>query len=90
MYCTEGRKLAKYDVVITSYQICASEWVDPKPSKKGKGKGKKGGNPADSDDDEDDDELTRLGKRGARAEMGALFDLDHGFYRSASNFPRFS
>ncbi|GAA5999550.1 DEAD/DEAH box helicase [Rhodotorula paludigena] len=77
----EGRKLAKYDVVITSYQICASEWVDPKPSKKGKGKGKKGGNPADSDNDGDDDELTRLGKRGVRAEMGALFDLDHGFYR---------
>ncbi|GAA5898540.1 hypothetical protein JCM6882_007810 [Rhodosporidiobolus microsporus] len=62
---TDGRKLSKYHVVITSYQICSSEWVDPKPKK---GKGKK----AAGSDDEDDyfDKAT-----------GALFDPDYSFYR---------
>lgn len=37
----DWHKLRKYDVVITSYNTCASEWPDAKP-KKGKGKGREG------------------------------------------------
>ncbi|BGP49538.1 hypothetical protein JCM10450v2_005430 [Rhodotorula kratochvilovae] len=73
---SEGRKLAKYDVVITSYPTLSSEWVDPNP-KKAK-KGKRGG------DDSDLDEMGKLGKKGSRVakeDYGALFDLEHGFYR---------
>ncbi|GAA5825079.1 hypothetical protein JCM11251_006091 [Rhodosporidiobolus azoricus] len=64
---TDGRKLSKYHVVITSYQTCSSEWVDPKPKK---GKGKKA---AVSDDDVDDylDDKP----------CGALFDPDYPYYR---------
>ncbi|KAL8278389.1 hypothetical protein RQP46_009281 [Phenoliferia psychrophenolica] len=58
---TEARRLRKYDVLITSYNTAAAEWVDPKP-KKGKGKGKKKG----SDDDNSGTEDTK--------ECGALFD----------------
>ncbi|GAA5907882.1 hypothetical protein JCM8208_001973 [Rhodotorula glutinis] len=72
---TEGRKLAKYDVVITSYPTLSNEWVDPNPKKAAK----KGKGAAGSDDDLD--ELGKLGKRGSRVDYGALFDLDHGFYR---------
>ncbi|KPV74347.1 uncharacterized protein RHOBADRAFT_54186 [Rhodotorula graminis WP1] len=72
---TEGRKLAKYDVVITSYPTLSNEWLDPNPKKAAKkGKGA-------AADDDDLDELGKLGKRGSRVEYGALFDLDHGFYR---------
>lgn len=73
----EGRKLAKYDVVITSYPTLSSEWVDPNPKK-----AKKGMRAAESDDDLD--ELGKLGKKGSRLakeDVGALFDLEHDFYR---------
>ncbi|TNY21480.1 DNA repair protein rad5 [Rhodotorula diobovata] len=74
---SEGRKLAKYDVVITSYPTLSSEWVDPNPKK-----AKKGMRAAESDDDLD--ELGKLGKKGSRLakeDVGALFDLEHDFYR---------
>ncbi|BGP56497.1 hypothetical protein JCM8202v2_004118 [Rhodotorula sphaerocarpa] len=60
-----ARKLHKYDVVVTSYPTCASDW--PNPKKKGKGKA--------SDDEADADELSNV------AECGALFDPDYPFYR---------
>ncbi len=60
-----ARKLHKYDVVVTSYPTCASDW--PNPKKKGKGKA--------SDDEADADELSNV------AECGALFDPDYSFYR---------
>lgn len=72
----DGRKLQRYDVVITSYQTCSSEWVDPKP-KKGKGKAAEG-----SDDGSDD-----LNSLATKKQTGALFDADYSFYRSA--FPPF-
>ncbi|GAA6057214.1 hypothetical protein JCM3770_003264 [Rhodotorula araucariae] len=76
---SEGRKLAKYDVVITSYPTLSSEWVDPNPKK-----AKKGKRGAAGSDDSDLDELGKLGKKGhrvAKEDYGALFDLEHGFYR---------
>ncbi|GAA5874648.1 hypothetical protein JCM8547_003947 [Rhodosporidiobolus lusitaniae] len=73
----DARKLQKYDVVITSYQTCSSEWVDPKPKKKktkGKGKTAAGSN---EEDDDGDDLNSLLGKKSA----GSLFDPDYEFYR---------
>ncbi|KAI5477148.1 SNF2 family helicase/atpase [Pseudohyphozyma bogoriensis] len=68
-----GRKFRKWDVVITSYNTAASEWVDPKPKKaKGKGKAK-----LVEESDEDDE------GGGAVKTKGALFDVEDegGFYR---------
>lgn len=31
-----ARQLQRYDIVISSYNTVASEWVDPKPKRKGK------------------------------------------------------
>jgi hypothetical protein len=74
----DGRKLQRYDVVITSYQTCSSEWVDPKPKKstKGKGKAAKGSD----DEDEGSDDLNSLV---TKKQTGALFDSDYSFYRSS-------
>ncbi|GAA5972086.1 hypothetical protein JCM11641_002489 [Rhodosporidiobolus odoratus] len=66
---TEGRKLQRYDVVITSYQTCSSEWVDPKPKNATKGKAKK---------DEDGDDLDSFLNS---KDLGPLFDDDYSFYR---------
>ncbi|GAA6015721.1 hypothetical protein JCM10207_008774 [Rhodosporidiobolus poonsookiae] len=72
---TDARKLQKYDVVITSYQTCSSEWVDPKPSTK-KSKSKK------KADEDSGDELDRLlGRKNGRSECGPLFDDEYMFYR---------
>ncbi|KAK4705557.1 hypothetical protein P7C70_g628, partial [Phenoliferia sp. Uapishka_3] len=62
-FSIEARRLRKFDVLITSYNTAASEWIDPKPKKK-KGKGKNG-----SDDDASAGEETTK-------ETGALFDPD--------------
>ncbi|GAA5933497.1 hypothetical protein JCM10213_001290 [Rhodosporidiobolus nylandii] len=76
----DGRKLQRYDVVITSYQTCASEWVDPKPKKatKGKGKGKGKAAAGSDDDDSGSDDLNSMLNR---KDMGPLFDEDYMFYR---------
>lgn len=66
---TEARRLRKFDVLITSYQTAASEWVDPKPKKKKGGKGKA------------DDDIS--GNEGEAKECGALFDENTDvFHRS--------
>lgn len=64
-----ARQLAKYDVVITSYNTAAAEWVDPKPRKK-KGKGKE-------DDDEGDAEDPK--------DKGALFGVEKYYRSECSH-----
>ncbi|GAA6028669.1 hypothetical protein JCM8097_007339 [Rhodosporidiobolus ruineniae] len=77
----DARKLQKYEVVITSYDTCSSEWLDPKGKKTGaKGKGKGKAARSDSDDDEADDINSMLRSSG-KGSAGALFDEDYSFYR---------
>ncbi|GAA5878782.1 hypothetical protein JCM1840_007244 [Sporobolomyces johnsonii] len=79
----DGRKLQKYDVVITSYNTAASEWIDPKPKRAKKGKG------GDAEEESDLDELGALasklkndkGKAAKNDVKGALFDDEYSFYR---------
>ena len=66
-----ARELRRYDIVLTSYNTAAAEWVDPKPPRK-KG-GKKGAEEGDSDD--------APSKSTASKEKGALFGVDR-WYRS--------
>ncbi|ORY65664.1 SNF2 family N-terminal domain-domain-containing protein [Leucosporidium creatinivorum] len=69
-----ARQLTKYDIVLTSYNTAAAEWVDPKPKRGGKGKGKKKG----SDEEEDSDAGAVVEKK----ERGPLFGVEK-WYRSS-------
>ncbi|GAA5967015.1 hypothetical protein JCM21900_002355 [Sporobolomyces salmonicolor] len=79
----DGRKLQKYDVVITSYNTAASEWIDPKPKRAKKDRG------GHAEEESDLDELGALasklengkGKIATAGAKGALFDEEYSFYR---------
>lgn len=68
-----ARELRRYDIVLTSYNTAAAEWVDPKPPRKKAGAGKKGQTDGDSDD--------APSKGAASKEKGPLFGVDR-WYRS--------
>lgn len=80
--CNTARQLQRFDVVISSYNTVASEWVDPKP-KRGKGKGKADAEGGGDDNGDDDDSGF-----GGAATSGALFEVEN-YYRSEWAVPAF-